>query len=69
VDSSFGDAKNNFQNRLRRAMGGPASSLTRVPEIENDTPEDAIRKLQVQIFMLSDALAATMREVERLSRG
>ena len=36
----------------------PASQLMPIPEIENDRPEDAIRKLQTQIFYLVDVIVA-----------
>jgi hypothetical protein len=43
----------------------PASGLVHVP-VERDQVPHAIRKLQVQIFELSDALAATVKELEAL---
>jgi hypothetical protein len=59
----------NVQNAITGYLNSPASTLIRVPEIENDSPEDAIRKLQIMIFELSDSLAALARHVEANQRG
>jgi hypothetical protein len=41
----------------------PASDLMPIPEIENDPPEEAIRKLQTQIFYLVDVIVALQDKV------
>lgn len=58
------DAARNIPAKIRGYLSAPASSLTPVPETENLPTQDAIRKLQLQIFELSDALAATARELQ-----
>jgi hypothetical protein len=55
------------QANIRGIVGGSASGLVRVPEIENDSTEDAIRKLQIQIFTLTDAVADLVKEIDRLN--
>lgn len=45
-----------IQQTIRANLAAPASSLIRIPEIESESTADAIRKLQVQVFELSDAL-------------
>jgi hypothetical protein len=58
----------NIQSTIRATATGSASSLIRVPEIENDSTQDAIRKLQVQIFYLADALAELSKHVDNPRR-
>lgn len=59
------DKARNIQAIIGSLGDVPASGLVRVP-VESDQVPDAIRKLQVQIFELSDALAATVKELETL---
>lgn len=58
-----------IQATIRANLGAPASTLIRVPEIEDDPTGDAIRKLQIQIFELADAMAGIVAEIETLQRG
>jgi hypothetical protein len=44
--------------QINNVVTRPASDLMPIPEIENDPPEDAIRKLQTQIFYLVDVIVA-----------
>lgn len=53
---------------VRSYLNLSPSEIIRVPEIERDSPEDAIRKLQVQIFALTDALADLAQEVDELRK-
>ncbi|MDP5182136.1 hypothetical protein QOZ88_05765 [Blastococcus sp. BMG 814] len=62
------DVARQIQPTIRGYLNAPASSLQRVPEIENESTEDAIRKLQIQVFALTDALAAATEEIERMRR-
>lgn len=45
-----------------------ASAIRPVPPIEADRVPDAFRKIETQIFELSDALAAVVAEVDRLAK-
>lgn len=58
----------NIQPIIRSLVDVSASSLVRVPEIENDSHEDQIRKLQIQIFELSDALAELTEYVKKIPK-
>ncbi len=58
-----------IQATIRSLVGANANGLIAVPEIERDTTPDAIRKLQIQVFELSDALAAVVAELDRLKDG
>jgi hypothetical protein len=58
----------NVQAKVRETLAAPASSLIRVPEIENDSTADAIRKLQVQIFHLADELTRAHNLIDELQR-
>ena len=42
--------------QINHVVTQPASDLMPIPEIENDRFEDAIRKLQTQIFYLVDVM-------------
>lgn len=53
----------NIAARIRGVLGSRSSNLVDVPEIQNDSTNEAIHKLQVQIFELSDEL---MRQDKRL---
>lgn len=53
----------NIAARIRGVLGSRSSNLVAVPEIQNDSTNEAIHKLQVQIFELSDEL---MRQDKRL---
>jgi hypothetical protein len=55
------------QANIQGILGSQATSLVRVPEIENDSTPDAIRKLQIQIFTLTDAVADLVKEIDRLN--
>lgn len=63
------DRPSSIQATINGIATGSARGLVHVPEIENDATSDAIRKLQIQIFTLADAVADLTAEVERLSRG
>ena len=52
--------------QINRTVVGPASDLMPISEIENDRPEDAIRKLQTQILYLVDVIVALQERVNRL---
>lgn len=60
------DAARRIQSKIRAYLGASASALQAVPEIESGSTQDAIRKLQLQVFELADALAATGEELQRL---
>jgi hypothetical protein len=53
-------------NRVGSVIHADPNGLMKVPEIEQAEPEVAIHKLQVQVIVLSDALAAVAQEVDRL---
>ncbi|HMM96707.1 hypothetical protein [Phycicoccus sp.] len=59
----------NIAARIRGVLGSPASGLVSVPEIERDSTPDAIRKLQIQIFELSDELVRVHQKLDSLQRG
>lgn len=59
----------NIQSTIRANLNARASTLVRVSEIENDSTEDAIRKLQIQIFELSDAIAGLAEHITKAARG
>jgi len=61
------DVARNVRASIRAHLGAPASSLQSVPEIEQEPTQEAIRKLQLQIFVLTDALAAAVDEIDRLA--
>ena len=44
--------------QINNVVTQPASHLMPIPEIENDRPKGAIRKLQTQIFYLVDVIVA-----------
>ncbi|MFT4189804.1 MAG: hypothetical protein QM621_14665 [Aeromicrobium sp.] len=54
----------NIQSTIRSVLGASANDLVRVSEIQNETVEDAIHKIQIQIFELSDALAELVRDLD-----
>lgn len=57
-----------IQATIRRYLDTPSSGLTRVPETEDRSIEDAIRLLQVQIFELSDAITDLAEELDKHRR-
>ena len=58
------DRAKNVRNAVRGYLGSSPSGLTSIPEIENDTATGAVRKLQVQVFALTDALVDTVAVLE-----
>jgi len=63
------DLTRNIRVRIRNLAGGSAHGLIAVPEIENDSTKDAIRKLQIQIFTLTEVITDLHNELEKLRRG
>ena len=53
-----------IQGTIRSLLDVSANTLTRIPEMERESAEDAIRKLQVQIFELADAMAEIVTHLE-----
>lgn len=62
------DTARTIEGRILSIVSARASDLTPVREIERDTPQDAVHKLQVQVLALTDALSAVITEVDRLRR-
>ena len=52
-----------FLVEINHVVTQPASDLIPLPEIENDQPEDAIRKLQTQVFYLVDVIVAQQERI------
>ena len=57
-----------IQATIRGIMGASASGLVSVPT-KNATQSVAVRKLQIMIFELADALAEVTAEVDELKRS
>jgi len=62
------DKSKNIQATIRANLAASANTLIRVPEIENESPADAIRKLQIQVFELSDAIAQMASVLEQVEK-
>lgn len=58
----------NIPAQIRATLNASLSSLTPVLEIQRDTTEDAIHKLQIMIFQLSDELVKTHTLIDKLTR-
>lgn len=56
------------RNDIRSYYAANASGLTSIPAIENDSQRDATRKLQVQVFTLTDALVDLTAAVTQLAQ-
>lgn len=54
------------QNTINELLNSSASTLTPVPEIQSESTADAIHKLQIQIFTLTDALADLANAVDQM---
>lgn len=54
----------NIQARVGSLTDADASGLVAVPGIENDAVASALRKIEIQIFELADALADLRDEVD-----
>ena len=64
---SFTEAKNQVL-LARRAFEGDASSMQRMGPVEDISTGDAIRKIQVQILHLGNALGQLLDEFESQRR-
>ena len=58
------DKARRIQATIRAYLGAPTSSLQSVAEVEDLPTNEAIRKLQLQVFELSDALAGVVKELD-----
>lgn len=56
------------QNHVRSILGGSSSSMIPVPDIQEVPIDQAIHKLQIQIFALTDGLANLTAAVEELQK-
>lgn len=54
------------QNHVRSILGGSSTAMVPVPEIQDVSTDEAIHKLQIQIFALTDGLANLTAAVEEL---
>lgn len=56
-----------FRSTIQGTIGSSGSDLVAVP-VERLDPQQAVRVLQVQIFMLTDQIVALTDQVEKLTR-
>jgi hypothetical protein len=56
----------NIRATIRGYLGSSTSGLVAVPEIEGDDLMGVARKLQVQVFALTDALVDTVDVLDKL---
>lgn len=61
---TFDDAHRHLESR-RAAFGGDATAMTPMPEIEGPPIPYALRKLQAQVFHLTNAAESLVHELER----